>query len=243
MESVCDVSAFPLIAFRQLSIFQRASDTLQMDTQEQQGLNYSDNGNSRSSLKVTLGRDVTRLKQDMAERMSRWEGKEEQKKMMKPVARVEEAKEGMTVNPPPGLEGIKKTTVKTAPRVQGNKEKTTVKPTPGVEEAKEKTIVKPLPRVEGAKGMATVKPSYGVKRAHENNISKDQTKSKEPPAPEKSVTSVPQAAAVTEKKKLRAADFKSEPRWDFEDKYLLDNSSPPSVGVMTVCVCQVMPPC
>ncbi|XP_009880706.1 PREDICTED: alpha-N-acetylgalactosaminide alpha-2,6-sialyltransferase 1 [Charadrius vociferus] len=214
--------------FRQLSIFQHASDMLQMDTQEQQGLNYSDNGNSRSFLKVTLGRDTTRLKQDMAERTSRWEGKEEQKKMTKPVARVEEAKEGMTAKPPPGLEGIKKTTVKTAPRVQEKKEKTTVKPTPGVEEAKEKTIVKPLPRVEGAKEMATVKPSYGVKRAYENNISKDQTKPKEPPAPEKSVRSVPQDAAVTEKKKLRAADFKSEPRWDFEDKYLLDNSSPPS---------------
>ncbi|NXN72862.1 SIA7A sialyltransferase, partial [Himantopus himantopus] len=211
--------------FRQLSIFQRASDTLQMDTQEQQGLNYSDNGNSRSFLKGTLGRDITRLKQDMAERAPRWDGKDDQKKMMKPVARVEEAKESMTVNPLPGLEGIKMTTVKTAPRVQGNKEKTTVRPAPGVEEGKEKTIVKPLPRVEGAKEKATVKPSYGVKRAHENNISKDQTK---PPAPEKSVRSVPQAAAVTEKKKLRAADFKSEPQWDFEDKYLLDNSSPPS---------------
>ncbi|NWQ96916.1 SIA7A sialyltransferase, partial [Burhinus bistriatus] len=214
--------------FRQLSIFQRAPDMLQMDTQEQQGLNYSDNGNSRSFLKVTSGRDITRLKQDMVERTPRWEGKEEQKKKTKPVARVEEAKENMTVKPPPRLEGIKKTTVKTAPRVQGNKEKTIVRPAPGVEEAKEKTIVKPLPRVDGAKEKATAKPSSGVKGAHENNISKDQTKSKEPPAPEKTLRSVPQAAAVTEKKKLRAADFKSEPRWDFEDKYLLDNSSPPS---------------
>ncbi|KAM7089150.1 LOW QUALITY PROTEIN: alpha-N-acetylgalactosaminide alpha-2,6-sialyltransferase 1 [Ciconia maguari] len=208
---------------RQLSIFQHAPDVLQVDSQEN-----SDNGNS-SFLKVTLGRDITRLKQDMVERTPRWrEGKEEQKKMTKPVARVEEDKENMTVKPPPRLEGIKKTTVKTAPMVQSNKEKTTVRPAPGVEEAKEKTVVKPLPRVEGAKEKATVKPSSGVKGAHENNTSKDQTKPKEPPASVKTVRPVPQAAAVTEKKKLRAADFKSELRWDFEDKYLLDNSSPPS---------------
>lgn len=119
----------------------------------------------------------------MIERTPRWEGKEAQKKMMKPVAGVEEAKENMTVKPPPGLEGIKKTTVKS---------------------------------------------SFGVKGAHENNISKDQTKPKEPPASVKIVRPVPQAAAVTEKKKLRAADFKSEPQWAFEDKYLLDSSSPPS---------------
>uniref|UniRef100_A0A8C8BPT5 alpha-N-acetylgalactosaminide alpha-2,6-sialyltransferase n=1 Tax=Otus sunia TaxID=257818 RepID=A0A8C8BPT5_9STRI len=223
--SVCDVSAFPVIAFRHLSIFQRAPDMPQADTQEQQGLNYSDNGNSRSFLKLTLGRDITKLEQDMVERTPRWEGKEEQKKMPKPVARVEDDKENTTVKPPPGLEGIKKTTMKTGPKVQGNKEKTTVRPAPGVEEAKEKSIVKPLPRV---KGKATVKPSSGVQGTHENNTSKDQTKPKEPPAPVKTVRPVPQAAAVTEKKKLRAADFKSEPQWDFEDKYLLDNSSPPS---------------
>ncbi|XP_074703567.1 alpha-N-acetylgalactosaminide alpha-2,6-sialyltransferase 1 isoform X1 [Strix aluco] len=272
--------------YRHLSIFQRAPDMPQADTQEQQGLNYSDNGNSRSFLKLTLGRDITKLEKDMVERTPRWEGKEEQKKMPKPVARVEEAKENMTVKLPPGLEAIKNTTMKTGPEVQGNKEKTTARPAPGVEgikkstmktgpkvhgnrektterpapgvegikkttmktgpkvhgnrekttetpapgveEAKEKSIVKPLPRVKGAKEKATVKPSSGVQGAHENNTSKDQTKPKESPAPAKTVRPVPQAAAVTEKKKLRAADFKSEPQWDFEDKYLLDNSSPPS---------------
>lgn len=130
------------------------------------------------------------------------------------------------MKPPSGLEGIKKTTVKTE------------KIAPEVEEAKEKATVKPLPRVEGAKEKATVKPFSGVKGAHENIISKDQTKPKEPPASVKTVRPVPQAAAVTEEKKLKAADFKSEPRWDFEDKYLLDISSPLSVGVMAVCVCQ-----
>ncbi|XP_063208259.1 alpha-N-acetylgalactosaminide alpha-2,6-sialyltransferase 1 isoform X2 [Chroicocephalus ridibundus] len=213
---------------RQLSIFQHAPDMLQMDTQEQQGLNNSDNGKSRSFLKGTLGRDITKLKQDMVERTPRWEEKEEQKKMMKPVPRVEEAKENMAVKLPPRSEGIKKTTVKPAPTVQGNKAKTAVRPASGVEEAKEKTIVKQLPRAEEAKEKTTVKPTSGVKGARENNRSKDQIKPKEPSAPVKTVTSVPRAAAVTEKKKLRAADFKSEPRWDFEDKYLLDNSSPPS---------------
>ncbi|XP_019349727.2 alpha-N-acetylgalactosaminide alpha-2,6-sialyltransferase 1 isoform X1 [Alligator mississippiensis] len=37
-----------------------------------------------------------------------------------------------------------------------------------------------------------------------------------------------QVPAVTEKKRLKAADFKSEPQWDFEDQYVLDSSSPPS---------------
>ncbi|KFP84917.1 Alpha-N-acetylgalactosaminide alpha-2,6-sialyltransferase 1, partial [Apaloderma vittatum] len=210
--------------FRQLNIFQRTPEMLREDTQEQQGLNYSDNGNSRSFLKVTSGRE--RLEQDMAERTPRWEEKEEQKKMMKPVARMEKATESMTVEPPPALEAVKVTTARTTHRVQGNKEKT-VRPAPGVEEAKEKTAVKPLPRVEGTKENTTVKPSPGLKAVSENNVTKDQATPKEPPASVKTARPVAQAAAVTEEKKLRAADFKSEPRWDFEDKYLLDNSSPP----------------
>ncbi|XP_074870603.1 alpha-N-acetylgalactosaminide alpha-2,6-sialyltransferase 1 isoform X4 [Carettochelys insculpta] len=36
------------------------------------------------------------------------------------------------------------------------------------------------------------------------------------------------AMAVTEKRRLRIADFKSEPQWDFEDRYILDSSSPQS---------------
>ncbi|KFP28242.1 Alpha-N-acetylgalactosaminide alpha-2,6-sialyltransferase 1, partial [Colius striatus] len=191
--------------FRQLSVFQRAPDVLQVDSQEQQ-----DNGNLRSLLKVTLGRDILRLEQGMDERTPRWEGKEEQKKIMKPVARLKEAKET--------------TTVKTTPKVQGNMKKTTV--IPGVKEVKEKTTVKPLPKVEEAKEKAAAKPSSGMEKARENNISKDQRKTKEPPPSERNVRPVPQTAAVTEKK-LRAADFKSEPKWDFEDKYLLDNSHPP----------------
>ncbi|NXI49792.1 SIA7A sialyltransferase, partial [Chloroceryle aenea] len=216
--------------FRQLSIFQRAEGTLQLDNQKQEGFNYFDNENLRSVLKVNMGRDITRLKQDIVERTPRWEGKEKQKEMMKPVARVEEVPENMTVKPPSGLEEIKKTAVKTTPRLQENKVETAVRPASGVEEAKEKATVKPLPvrplpRVEGAKEM-TVKPSYEVKGAHEKNVSKDKTNPKEPPASVKTARPVPQAAAVTEKK-LRAANFKSQPQWDFEDKYLLDNSSPP----------------
>ncbi|NXH22424.1 SIA7A sialyltransferase, partial [Bucco capensis] len=214
--------------FRHLSIFQVAQDVLHMDTKEQQGLNSSDNESSRSFLKLALGKDVTRLEQDMVERTQRWEGKEEQKEMMKPVARVEEAKENMTVKLPSGLEAIRKTTGKPIPRVQGNKEKTTVAPAPEVEEAKEKTTVKPFPIEEGAKEKATEKPSSVLKGADEKNVLQDQTNPKEPSVSVNTVRSVPQAAAVTEKKKLRAADFKSEPQWDFEDIYLLDNSPSPS---------------
>ncbi|KFR16387.1 Alpha-N-acetylgalactosaminide alpha-2,6-sialyltransferase 1, partial [Opisthocomus hoazin] len=213
--------------FRQLGISQHVPHMLQVDTQKQQAFNYTDNGKTRSFSMVSSGRNISRLEQDMVERTPKLEGKEEQKKMATPVARVEEAKENVAVKPPLGLKGIKKTTVKTDPRVQGNKQKTTVRPAAGVEEAKEKTIVKPLPRVEGAKEV-TAKPSSGLKGTHENNVSKDQTKPKEPPASGKTLRPVPQAAAVTEKKRLRAADFKSEPRWDFEDKYLLLHHRPSS---------------
>ncbi|NWY16760.1 SIA7A sialyltransferase, partial [Aphelocoma coerulescens] len=212
--------------FRKFNISQRAPETQQMDTQEQQGLNYSDNGNSGSILEKALGGHITRLK-DVVEKTPRWKGKEEQKETMKPVTELTEAKENTAVKPPPQLEGIKKTTVRTTPMVQGNKGKTTMRPAPRVEEAKEKTTVKPLPREDGGK-KATVKPSSGVKGVHENNTSKDQAKPKEPPASMKSVKPTPQAAAVTQKRKLSATNFTSEPRWDFEDKYLLGNSSPPS---------------
>ncbi|XP_038013288.1 alpha-N-acetylgalactosaminide alpha-2,6-sialyltransferase 1 isoform X1 [Motacilla alba alba] len=212
--------------FRKLNIFQHAPATQQVDPQEQQGLNYSDNGN-RTILKVTLGGHITRLN-DVVEKTPRWKGKEEQKETMKPVMSVEEAKENMAVKPPPQLEGIKKTTVKTTPMVQENKGKTTVRPAPWVEEVKEKTTVKPLAREKGDKEKATVKPSSVVKEEHENNTSEDQAKPRAPPASMKTVRPAPQAAAVTQKRKLSSANFTSEPQWDFEDEYLLDNSSPPS---------------
>ncbi|XP_064007013.1 alpha-N-acetylgalactosaminide alpha-2,6-sialyltransferase 1 isoform X1 [Pogoniulus pusillus] len=212
--------------FRQLSIFQRAQELLRVDTQEQQALNSSDNENSRSFLMVTSGRGITRPQKGMDERTPKWEGKEEQKKMMEPVASMEEAKQNTTVKPPFELEAIRKTTVKTTLRVLGKEEeKTTVRAAQRVEEAKEKTTLKPFPRVEGAKDETTVKPFTVLKGADENNPSTDQTKAKEPPAAVQTARPVP---VVTEQKKLRAADFKSEPQWDFEDEYLLDTSSPPS---------------
>ncbi|NXP53310.1 SIA7A sialyltransferase, partial [Heliornis fulica] len=213
--------------FRQLSVFQRAPHLLQVNIEEQQGLKSFDNGNSSHFLDITLGSNITRPHQGVVERTPKQEEKEKRKKMMKPVARVEEAKVNMTVKQLPGLETIKKTTVKTVPKEHGNKEKT-MRPATGGEVAKEEKMVRPLSGVEGAKDEAAVKPSSGVKGTHENNISKEQTKPKGPPASGKTERPVPQAVAVTEKKKLRAADFKSEPRWDFEDKYLLDKSSPPS---------------
>ncbi|XP_066188160.1 alpha-N-acetylgalactosaminide alpha-2,6-sialyltransferase 1 [Sylvia atricapilla] len=213
--------------FRKLHIFQHAPETQQVDTQEHQGLNYSDNGNSRSNLKVTSGGNITRLK-DVVEKTPRWKGKEEQKETMKPVMRVKEAKKKMTVKPPPQLEGIKKTAVKTTPIVQEDKGKTTVRPALRVEEAKEKTTVKPLPREKGDKEKATVNPPSGMKGAPENNTSKEQAQPKAPPASMKTIRPAPETAAVTQKRKLSAANFTSEPHWDFEDEYLLDNSSPPS---------------
>ncbi|KAM9371418.1 LOW QUALITY PROTEIN: alpha-N-acetylgalactosaminide alpha-2,6-sialyltransferase 1 [Phaethornis superciliosus] len=211
--------------FEKWILVQRGKYLLQVDSPEQQRVGYADNGNSGSLLKMIWGRDTTRLKEDTIEKTSRWEGKEEQKEMVRTVAKMEKVKEYMTVEPPSWLEGTQETTVKTTPRVHGNKETTTSlgdkKPSLEVEEATEKRTVKALPRVEGNK-KTTVKLSSGLKGARENNISKDQY-----PASVQTVRPVTYVAAVTEEK-LRAADFKSEPQWDFDDEYLLDSSSPPS---------------
>uniref|UniRef100_A0A8B9CQ63 alpha-N-acetylgalactosaminide alpha-2,6-sialyltransferase n=1 Tax=Anser brachyrhynchus TaxID=132585 RepID=A0A8B9CQ63_9AVES len=213
---------------RQFSIFQRAPAMLQADTQEQQGSDYSSNGNASGISEVGLERNTTRLEQGTAERTPSWE-EEEQKKTTRPLSGAEEAKGKVTVKQPSEVEGIKSTKVETATRVEGNKEKTVVRQTPGVkEEVNEKTTPKSLPRVEGAKEKTTVKSSSGVKVAHEDNTTKDKTMPKEPSVSVKTVRPVTQAAAVTEKKRLRAADFKSEPQWDFEDEYLLDSSPPPA---------------
>ncbi|NWI87525.1 SIA7A sialyltransferase, partial [Pitta sordida] len=213
--------------FRKLNISQRVSDTQQVDNKEQQGLNSSDDENSSSILKVTLGRDITTPKKDVVEQTLR-KGKEEERKVMEPVMRAKEGKENMTVKPPPQLEGIKKTTVRPAPVVPQNKEETAARPAPVVPKNKEETTARPAPGMEEAKQKATVKPPSGVKEAHDNNTSKDPEKPKEPPAIVKTVTPVPQAAAVTKKRKLSAANFTTQPHWDFEDEYLLDASSPPS---------------
>ncbi|NWX29291.1 SIA7A sialyltransferase, partial [Notiomystis cincta] len=210
--------------FRKLNIFQHAPETQQVGTQEQQGLNFSDNGNSKSILKVTLGGHITRLN-DVVEKIPRWKGKEEQKETRKPITKLKEAKEKVAVKPPLQLEEIKKTAVKTSPMVQGNKGKTTVRPAPWVEEAKENTTVELLPQEEEGKEAAAMKPSSGVKGEPESNTSKDQANPKVPSASMKTVRPAPQAAAVTQKRKLSAVNFTSEPQWDFEDQYLLDNSS------------------
>lgn len=231
MESVCDVSAFPLIAFRQLKIYQSISHMLQVDAQDQQSSDYSANG---SILKVGLERNATWLERNTAVSTPSWEGKKEQKETVRPVARVEEGKEKVTVKPFPEVVGIKNTTASTASVVERTKEKTTARPVQGVEEADGK---KTVPRMKGDKEKVTVKPSFGMKVDHANSTSKDKPKAEEPPVSVKTIRPVTQAATVTEKKKLRAADFKTEPQWDFDDEYILDSSSPASVGVMALCVC------
>lgn len=234
MKSVCDVSAFPLIAFRQLKIYQSIAHMLQVNTQDQQGSNYSANG--RIS-KVGLERDIAWLELNTAVSTPSGEGKEEQKETVKPVAKVEEAKEKVTVKPFPEVVGITNTTASTASVVERTKEKTTARPVPGVGEADGKRTTLALPSMKEDKEKATVKPSFGMKVAHANSTSKDKPKAEEPPASVKAIRPVTQAATVTEKKKLRAADFKTEPQWDFDDEYILDSSSPASVGMMALCIC------
>ncbi|XP_015735239.1 alpha-N-acetylgalactosaminide alpha-2,6-sialyltransferase 1 isoform X1 [Coturnix japonica] len=210
--------------FRQLKVYQSISRMLKVDAQDHQGSGYSANG--RTS-KVGLEINATWLELNTTVSTPSWEGKERQKKTTKPVAGVEEAKK-VTVKPFPEVVEIKNMTALTASVEERTKEKTATRPVPWVEEADGKRAMTPLPRMKGDKEKVTVKPSFEMKVAHTNVTSKDKPKAELPPASVKSIRPVTQTATVTEKKKLRATDFKTEPQWDFDDEYLLDSSSPAS---------------
>ncbi|NWI99034.1 SIA7A sialyltransferase, partial [Crypturellus undulatus] len=219
--------------FRQFNFYQPVPDVVQVDTPKEKVLGSSAAGNSMF-LKVALGKDGTRLGQDMAKGTPSWEAGEEPKK---PVRLV-----------PGGIEGTKKEMMaKPAPQEEEAKEKTTARPTSGVEagkeqkmslaraasgveEAKKNTTLRAASSVEEAKKNTALRAASGVEGDHENSTSRDKAKPKEPLASTESnsLRSVTWAATVTEKKRLKAADFKSEPQWDFEDQYVLDSSSPPS---------------
>ncbi|XP_064378610.1 alpha-N-acetylgalactosaminide alpha-2,6-sialyltransferase 1 isoform X2 [Dromaius novaehollandiae] len=136
-----------------------------------------------------------------------------------------------TARPASGAAGAKdKATVRPVSGAAGAKDKATARPALGAAGAEGKTTAGPASGAAGAKDKATARPALAAEGAHESSISKDKAKPKEPLASAKTdgFRPVTQAAAVTEKKKLKAADFKSEPQWDFEDQYVLDSSSPPS---------------
>ncbi|XP_067164725.1 alpha-N-acetylgalactosaminide alpha-2,6-sialyltransferase 1 [Apteryx mantelli] len=239
----CQCGYFKRQIWRQFSFFQPAPNAVQVDTHEQKVSNYSANGNL-TFLKVTLGKDAMRLEQDKPKSTPSWEAEEEQKTVKlvpggvegakkemtaKPALGVERAKDKTVVKPALGVEGAKdKTMVRPAPGVEGAEEEKTARPASGAEGAEEEKMARPASGAEGAKEEMTARPASGAEGSHESSISED--KAKEPLASAKTdgLRPVTQAAAVTEKKKLKAADFKSEPQWDFEDQYVLDSSSPPS---------------
>ncbi|NXE48697.1 SIA7A sialyltransferase, partial [Casuarius casuarius] len=213
--------------FRQFNFFQPAPAVVQVDTHEQKFSDYSADGNL-TFLKVTLGKDTVRLEQDMAKSTPSWEAEEEQKTVKLVPGGVEAAKDKATARPALGAEAAKdKATARPALGAEAAKDKATARPALGAEVAKDKATARPA---LGAEENATARPALAAGGAHESNISKDKAKPKEPLASAKTdgFRPVTQAAAVTEEKKLKAANFKSEPQWDFEDQYVLDSSSPPS---------------
>ncbi|XP_067403715.1 alpha-N-acetylgalactosaminide alpha-2,6-sialyltransferase 1 isoform X2 [Emydura macquarii macquarii] len=119
------------------------------------------------------------------------------------------------------------------------------------QQAEEKNIT--LASREKQAGGRRNPPAPTGKEVNVKSVDKDQAKPKETPVstkpsalrpipqgkvhPTPRVQNVPspttqyvttQAPAVTEKRRLKIADFKSEPQWDFEDRYILDSSSPQS---------------
>ncbi|XP_015685546.1 alpha-N-acetylgalactosaminide alpha-2,6-sialyltransferase 1 [Protobothrops mucrosquamatus] len=107
------------------------------------------------------------------------------------------------------------------------------------EKAKAKRVTPVPPRKQSA-GKAAKQPQFHDKNAtlpstaNQTHLRKQSNKInliKEHTA-KASVSDVQQvthpAPLATTPKRLKAADFKSEPRWKFDDIYLLDNSTPPS---------------
>uniref|UniRef100_A0A8C5SWZ5 alpha-N-acetylgalactosaminide alpha-2,6-sialyltransferase n=1 Tax=Laticauda laticaudata TaxID=8630 RepID=A0A8C5SWZ5_LATLA len=122
------------------------------------------------------------------------------------------------------------------------KEETNKSMAPGNEEkekAKAKRVI-PLPIRKQTSGKAAKQQQFLSKnatlpsRANQTHWRKQSNKTnliKEHPA-KASVSDVQRvthpAPLATTPKRLKAADFKSEPRWEFDDIYLLDNSTPSS---------------
>ncbi|KGL73479.1 Alpha-N-acetylgalactosaminide alpha-2,6-sialyltransferase 1, partial [Tinamus guttatus] len=219
--------------FRQFNFVQPVPGVVQLDTPKEKAWGYSAAGNLKF-VKVSLRKDATRLEQDMAKGTPSWEAEEEQKKLVKPVpGGIEGAKKEMIAKPAPQVEEAKeKMMARPASGVEGGKEQQMSIAGPGswVEEAKKVMSMRPASEAEGGKEKSVARVASGMEGARENSTSKDKAKPKEPLASTKSggLRSVTRAAAVTEKKRLKAADFKSEPQWDFEDQYVLDSSSPSS---------------
>ncbi|NWY03153.1 SIA7A sialyltransferase, partial [Nothoprocta ornata] len=165
--------------------------------------------------------------------------------LAKPAPRVEETKKTIA-RPASAVEGgQEQKMVRPASKAEAGKNESMIRPGSGVEEAKEKMSVRPVSEVEGGKEKSKARAASGVeeakknttlraasemKGAQESSASKEKAKPKEPLASTKAngLRPTTRAAAVTEKKRLKAADFKSEPQWDFEDQYVLDSSSPSS---------------
>uniref|UniRef100_A0A8C3IWI3 alpha-N-acetylgalactosaminide alpha-2,6-sialyltransferase n=1 Tax=Chrysemys picta bellii TaxID=8478 RepID=A0A8C3IWI3_CHRPI len=97
------------------------------------------------------------------------------------------------------------------------------------EQAEDKNVISASNKMQTQAKSAL--PAPKGKEANAKTIYQDQAKPKPKKAPVSTKLSAlrpstkGKAPPVTEKRKLRIADFKSEPQWDFEDRYLLDSSS------------------
>uniref|UniRef100_A0A8C0GPH3 alpha-N-acetylgalactosaminide alpha-2,6-sialyltransferase n=1 Tax=Chelonoidis abingdonii TaxID=106734 RepID=A0A8C0GPH3_CHEAB len=153
-------------------------------------------GDSSSQLNVMLDTDSNRLEQDMVKRMAADKGEAiEEQAENKKVISASNKTQTQGKSAPPALTG-KGANAKTIYQDQA-------KPKP----KKASVSTKPSALRPSTKGK--VHPSLQVRNVATPTM--------------QNVTT--QAPTVTEKRKLKIADFKSEPQWDFEDRYLLDNSS------------------
>ncbi|TFK01613.1 E3 ubiquitin/ISG15 ligase TRIM25 [Platysternon megacephalum] len=155
---------------------------------------------SSSQLNVILGTDSNRLEQDMVKRMAADEGE----------AMEEQAEDKNVIS----ASNKTQTQDKSAP------------PAPKGKEANAKTIYQDQAKTKPKKAPLSTKP--GALRPSTKGKVHPSLSVRNMAAPTmQNVTT--QAPTVTEKRRLRIADFKSEPQWDFEDRYLLDSSSSQSV--------------
>ncbi|XP_019398364.1 PREDICTED: alpha-N-acetylgalactosaminide alpha-2,6-sialyltransferase 1 [Crocodylus porosus] len=208
--------------FRAFSHFQNAREVAQRNRQKARPAEVSPQ-------EVILRTKSTILKQDVVKRIAEDEVniKEKQKegKNTRPTSNEKPAKDNSVPAVPnnePAKDPAKDNGVPAVPNNEPAKDNG-VPAAPNDKPANEKSIAQNQAKMEVAPMSA--KPGAVRPVTHGQGHPNSAVQKPAVPAGQRVKSQVP---AATEKKRLKAADFKSEPKWDFEDQYVLDSSSPPS---------------
>ncbi|XP_043353247.1 alpha-N-acetylgalactosaminide alpha-2,6-sialyltransferase 1 isoform X3 [Dermochelys coriacea] len=179
-----------------LIYLQHAKEMPERDIQQNKLHAVPIEGDSSSQLNVILDTDSNRLQQDLVKRMVADKGE----------AMEEQAEDKNVISASSKMQ----TQDKSAPLAPKGKE------------ANAKTIAQDQAKPKPKKAPVSTKPG-ALRPTTKGQVHPSLPVQNVAPPTMQNVTT--QAPTVAEKRRLRIADFKSEPRWDFEDRYILDSSA------------------